>query len=519
MLPIHLPAGPLRAAYDAVDWAPTSLGPVEAWAGELRSAVDLMLDTRFPVTLFWGPALTLVYNDAYTELIGQKHPSALGRDTQEVFPEAWHIIGPMLRSVAETGDPTWVRDEYVPLERHGFLEECYFTFSYSPVRDAEGGVAGVMDIATETTGEVLLRRRAELLLALRDALAHVTELEQVPRLALPLLRASDRDIVAADIHLDTSRARPGVPPAEEQVESIGGRRVAHLPLGAGASDASRLVVELSPQLAPDESYLGFLRLVAAALGQALDRVRISSAERRTARAQRAMSEAFQRSLLPEPTRVGRPEVAVRYQPAAELAQVGGDWYDLVELEDGSLAVVVGDVAGHDQESAVGMAQVRNLLRGIAYTRHPDPPSRVLQELDRAMGGMAADLMATGVLAHISAAGDALRLRWSNAGHPPPVLVSPDGRARLLETIPDLLLGLDRDAPRVDHDVDLPPGSTVVLYTDGLVERRSAPLSEGLDWLVESLADCQDLGVGALCDHLLKTVATVEDDVALLVLRS
>jgi serine phosphatase RsbU (regulator of sigma subunit) len=463
----------------------------------------------------------MLYNAAYVQLIGDKHPAGLGRPAREVLSEAWELIGPMMQGVKDTRTPTWMEDSPVPLLRHGFLEECYFTFSFSGMFDAEGSVPGILAIASETTEAVLLRRRAQLLLQLRDALGDVTELEEVPQLALPLLRAAERDIVAVDVHLDTvpPESRRPLDTVSEKLEEIAGRRIAHLPLAHGSTDRSRLVVELSPQLAPDEDYLGFLRLVAAALGQALDRVRTTTAERRTTRAQRAMSEAFQRSLLPEPTRTGRPEVAVRYQPATEQAQVGGDWYDLVELADGSLAVVVGDVAGHDQESAVGMAQVRNLLRGIAYTRHPEPPSQVLLELDRAMGGMAADLMATAVLAHVSGSEEHLVLRWSNAGHPPPVLIGPDGSARLLETEPDLLLGLDGDATRVDHVLDLPTGSTVVFYTDGLVERRDAPLTDGLAWLVEAVRGRQDLGVGALCDHLLEQVSAVEDDVALLVLRA
>ena len=132
-------AGALRADYERVDWASTPLGPVAGWSPTLLTTVDLMLGNRFPVTLLWGPELVLVYNQAYVELIGDKHPAALGRAAREdVFPEAWDMIGPMLHGVLDGGDTTWSEDVLLPLDRAGFLEECYFSFSYSAVRDADG---------------------------------------------------------------------------------------------------------------------------------------------------------------------------------------------------------------------------------------------------------------------------------------------------------------------------------------------------------------------------------------------
>jgi hypothetical protein len=146
----------LAEAYAETDWAASPLGPVEQWSTTLRNTVDMMLGTRFPVTLFWGPEFTLVYNEAYAPLIGDKHPAALGTPACEVFSEVWGLIGPMMDG-ARSGAPTWVQDEYVPLRRRGFVEECYFTFSYSPVRNGLGDVEGVMDIAAETTEQVISR--------------------------------------------------------------------------------------------------------------------------------------------------------------------------------------------------------------------------------------------------------------------------------------------------------------------------------------------------------------------------
>jgi serine phosphatase RsbU (regulator of sigma subunit) len=127
-----------------------------------------------------------------------------------------------------------------------------------------------------------------------------------------------------------------------------------------------------------------------------------------------------------------------------------------------------------------------------------------------------------VLATVEPArGDGPRvLRWSNAGHPPPLLLEADGTVTVLERESDLLLGVDPDVPRADHEVALPPGATVLFYTDGLVERRGASLDQGLAWLVDAVAPCAGLPLEELCDRLLGELAgAVEDDVALLALRA
>jgi serine phosphatase RsbU (regulator of sigma subunit) len=193
------------------------------------------------------------------------------------------------------------------------------------------------------------------------------------------------------------------------------------------------------------------------------------------------------------------------------------------LPDGSLTLVIGDVAGHDQSAAAAMAQVRNLLRGVSYTLQK-PPGRVLTGLDQAMHGLAVDVFATAIIAQVEQvqqqAAEGMRtLRWSNAGHPPPVLLMPDGRTRLLESEPDLMLGLasrDRD----DHTVVLEPGAAVVFYTDGLVERRGISMQERWDWLLGVLAGQQHLSGEALCDHVLAQLDDgVDDDIALMALRA
>jgi serine phosphatase RsbU (regulator of sigma subunit) len=181
--------------------------------------------------------------------------------------------------------------------------------------------------------------------------------------------------------------------------------------------------------------------------------------------------------------------------------------------------VVGDVGGHDQLAAAAMAQVRNLLRGIAHATQA-APAGVLAAVDRAVRDLAPGTYATAVLARVEGvtAGAVRVVRWGNAGHPPPVLLPADGRPRLLETPAEPLLGL-AIGDRTDHVVELAPGDTLLLYTDGLVERRTRPLQEGFAWLLERVQGRAGLEIEALCDHVLgERAERPDDDVALLALR-
>ncbi|QZN84180.1 SpoIIE family protein phosphatase [Cellulomonas sp. C5510] len=263
---------------------------------------------------------------------------------------------------------------------------------------------------------------------------------------------------------------------------------------------------------------------AAMCAQTLERIQATERERRAVAAERGLAEALQRSLLTEPARTEHVQVAVRYWPAAEHAEVGGDWYDAYAVPDGTLNLVVGDVAGHDRQAAAAMAQVRNLLRGIGVTLQ-QPPAAVLTGLDRALDALSVGAVATALLAQVDQSPDQERtgtrtLRWSSAGHYSPVLLRPDGTASLLHTTPDMLLGIIPDTPRHDHEIELSPGSLVVLYTDGLVERRGARVQDGLDWLVATVAGRQAMSAEELCDALLHAFhGTHDDDVAILVLRA
>lgn len=514
-------AGSLRDAYDRVDWAATSLGPVRTWSPTLLATVSMALKSAFPVTLMWGPEFVLVYNEAYAPLIANKHPAALGARSQDVFPEIWDVIGPMLVSVRAGGLTTWQENLRLDLERRGFLEECYFTFSYSAVSSPDGAVEGVIDIAEEATSQVLALRRLSLLRRLADELAEVDDPAEVRPKALPVLRGDPDDLPEADIVV--ADGPPAAPGGDLRLWQASRGSTVRLPLTVlpGSGRTAFLTVRLSPSLAVDEDYLGFLRLTASTLGQVIDRVLARDAERRLARLEREMSEALQRSLLTLPARTDGIELAVRYLPAVEQAYVGGDWYDSFTRADGAMTVVVGDVCGHDRRAAVAMAQIRNLLRGIA-SAVADPPGRLLSMLDATMHDLGLDTAATVLLAQLEP-GDRPgwhTMRWSNAGHPRPILLTAAGVARELTTTPEILLGWGLGVRRADHLVELEPGATVVFYTDGLTERRDPAANRGPHALVDAVSGQQGLSAEQLCDHLLAVFDDIGgDDVALAVIRT
>jgi serine phosphatase RsbU (regulator of sigma subunit) len=254
--------------------------------------------------------------------------------------------------------------------------------------------------------------------------------------------------------------------------------------------------------------------VAAEAGRAIARV-----HRQNQQAQ--LAEVLQRSLLTDPPALAGAAVVVRYVPAAEAAQVGGDWYDAFLQRDGSLVVVIGDVVGHDTVAAAAMGQLRGLLRGIAHYSSAGP-AEVLRGLDEAIAQMHDETLATAVIARFECDGrDGHRLRWANAGHPPPMTLAADGTVTVLGgRIGDLMLGVDPTAVRTESVVPVPPGATVLLHTDGLVERRDSTLDERMAELARHVGELTGSPLDELCDGLLRRMlrGTPQDDVALVAVR-
>ncbi|MFG2424852.1 SpoIIE family protein phosphatase [Streptomyces sp. NPDC048448] len=250
-------------------------------------------------------------------------------------------------------------------------------------------------------------------------------------------------------------------------------------------------------------------------GLALDNARLYQRQRKVA-------ETMQRHLLPQLPTVPGVDMTARYVPAAHASSVGGDWYDAFALTDSSHALVIGDVVGHDLDAAAGMAQVRNMLRAFTWSQPEAMPSTVVTQLDNAVKHVAEVPMATMILATLSLGDDELwQLCWTNAGHPPPLLVSYDGRARYLTDAHGILLGTGVTRPRPDVFTVLPPRTTVLLYTDGLVESPHHSIDQGLERLRRHAASLAHRPLDAFCDLLLEQArpGDNDDDVAMLALRT
>ena len=199
--------GPLQAGGESgalmrtVDWAATPLGPVDAWPQSLRTAVSILLESRFPMYIAWGPEYVQLYNDGFRPILGStKHPAAMGSHAAGTFAEIWQTIGPMFEDVRR-GNATGAEDLMVPLDRHGYLEECTFTFSYSPIRDETFDVGGVLVTVTETTARSLLERRLRLLHELSEQTAEAKTPEEACARAARLLEGDSADVPFALFYL------------------------------------------------------------------------------------------------------------------------------------------------------------------------------------------------------------------------------------------------------------------------------------------------------------------------------
>ncbi|MBO2463585.1 SpoIIE family protein phosphatase [Actinomadura violacea] len=230
--------------------------------------------------------------------------------------------------------------------------------------------------------------------------------------------------------------------------------------------------------------------------------------------------ALQHGLLAEPPELDDLQIVARYMASPAAAEVGGDWYDSFVLPDGATVVAIGDVAGHDLAAAVEMSQLRNMLRVLTADRLA-PPGEILRRLNNAMETVAPEATATCILARIEGPD---RGRWqvnyAVAGHPPPLLVTPGGDGRFLQEATNPLLGFPFDQHYKSSTEPLPPGSTLLLYTDGLVEHPGEHLDNGLDRLRRHTSTLAHRSLEHLCDGLLDDLPTTgTDDIAMIAVRT
>ncbi|GAB3966024.1 SpoIIE family protein phosphatase [Actinoallomurus acanthiterrae] len=232
--------------------------------------------------------------------------------------------------------------------------------------------------------------------------------------------------------------------------------------------------------------------------------------------ERDVAERLQRAMLTDLPQAARVEFTARYLPAEAGLNVGGDWYDAFERPDGEVIVAVGDVTGHGLQAASLMGQLRTALR--AYAMDAEGPGDVLTRMHRMLSHLQPEDLATAVLAQMSPDG---RLRWSNAGHPPPLLRSPDGSVTVLDGH-DFLLGMPFErAALTEHGTRLPPGAAVIFYTDGLIERRASSLDFGIERLAEAFGTAEG-DLDHVADSVLEAMlsdSVREDDTCLLIFRA
>ncbi|GGM04138.1 SpoIIE family protein phosphatase [Micromonospora yangpuensis] len=540
-------------------WGGTALGPPDSWDPAVRAVVDLVLSSPVPMALAYGDQLVLLYNDGYAELIGDRHPAAIGRPAAEVFVDVWHLpgVGDVLERTYRQGESVLEKEAVLPVDRRDghAAEQATFTRGHSPVRDSAGRVVGVLTVAAQTTQ---VTNHLESLSDFAAALAGTLTLDDVARVALRYaLDAFDADRVAfavddpggwrtvrrvrgelldeADERLpplwrrvsgDSTAplavtARSGVPiftpdgqPMREHAVDRHDQKVralASVPLRSAVVRGGLAVGyhQAHPWSAAERALLS---ASAELVGQATERARRFETQHGTA-------QLLQRSMLPEHLPdLPRLRIAARYDPGVDGNAAGGDFYDAFLLPTGGLGVVLGDVAGHDVQAAARMGQVRAALRALALA---DPrPDAVLTGLDRLVASLGAEagtheLFVTVVFGVIDA--DRRSITLASAGHPAPLLrrsAPGQPRAEYLDLPTGAPLGLGC-RPRT-ATMAFAPGDTLLLFSDGVVERRQQSLSVGLARLADVVAEATSGDPRALCAVATAAVAgATEDDVAVL----
>lgn len=288
---------------------------------------------------------------------------------------------------------------------------------------------------------------------------------------------------------------------------------AYLPLTVSGGTFGCLVLGYDkPQsFTPDER--AELISLAGMIAQAMERARLYDANAQVAR-------GLQDGLLPRHLpRVPGLEVAARYRPATRVLEVGGDFYDLIDLGAHGAAAVIGDVQGHSVQAAALMGQVRIAMH--SYARTGAPPEEVLARTNQLLLGLGSELFCSCLYAHIDVPGR--RVLLASAGHPPPIVRHRAHRAQVLDLPPGLLLGVDEEARFQAVELPLPPAALLALYTDGLVERPGTDLGRSIDVLAGQLAEEDYEPLDVLADRIVKraeetTIPRNSDDIALLLVR-
>ncbi len=409
------------------------------------------------------------------EVLWEAFPAAVGSEFEEAY-----------RRAVTTGEPVTF-DAYYPAPLDGWYEVRAWP-------TADGLSVYFLEVTERVRAQDELRRAAERVATvalvsteLAGSLDAEVATGQVPRLVVPVL--ADACIVRFLDEHGHAQAVSTWHADEDRRDLLERYARSRLPSLTSIPAVTRTMSTGDVlQLSGEQALATTLRDVADRLGMALDNARLYGTQRR-------LALELQRSMLTAPSEPDHAEVVVRYLPAAEAAAVGGDWYDAFLTSDDATTLVIGDVAGHDTAAAATMGQLRSLLRGIAIGTGAGPAD-VLRDRDRSMGLLRLPTLVTAAVARLEqvpaeVGAGTTRLRWSNAGRP--------GR--------ESVAVLDR-------------GTTVLLYTDGLVERRDSDLDQGQVRLTQALTELADRRLPELCDLLVQHMVDgrPDDDAALVAVR-
>jgi PAS domain S-box-containing protein len=497
-------------------------------------------------------------NPAGAAVVGTTSQELVGRSYWEAFPATVDSeFGRTYREVAATRQPATV-EAFYPDPLNAWFEvqavptptgiAFYFT-QVTERRMSQDRLALLARVSAELAGaldsDTAVNRLARLVTPVlgEGCVLTVMDLDGRPRVVTSWhVDPIKRDLLERYTALRLAAATASAPVVRsllgETVSATGDELLALLPDGEARDLLARLAPRsgLSVPVRGRDRTLGALTLFSdhqevrseadlVAAREVADRIGLAVDNARLFRQQRALAEGLQRSLLSAPFEPDHAEIVVRYLPAAEAARVGGDWYDAFLQPSGSTMLVIGDVVGHDTAAAAAMGQLRGLLRGIAVYSD-EGPAEVLCGLDAAMTQLQLHTYATAAVARFEQTREEVgrgvtRMRWANAGHPPLLVIRPGGSLDVLgKRRGEMMLGVDGASLRSEQVVTLARGSTVLLFTDGLIERRNGDLDSGMARLQAAVAELAELPLQRLCDELVERMVDgrPEDDVALVAIR-
>ncbi|APE15469.1 histidine kinase [Mycobacterium sp. WY10] len=478
-------------------------------------------------------------NKAFTDILGfgpedlpyaPEHPWWPNADTQ---PEAHRLIVD-----AFAGIPEKPLGSYTIPVNHRDGHRVWITANIAHAQDPETGRGVMVGTFRDVTAEHYSVQRQTALATLNQQLAQADAVDDALHGALEQLRGqwSALRVFAAIFPVRANTAAPGPERPEfagdanealweslstqvreriTELGSTGNLLTPDISIAGSAGIALQhprgilvIWIDLPEERPFTPEDMTLLTVLAGRLGQGLQRVHQVDQQRETAL-------ALQHSILgPADLPAG---FAVRYQPASHPLQVGGDWYDVIALDDGRIALVVGDCVGHDLTAATVMGQLRSACRALLLER--SSPAAALAGLDRFAARLPGAQSTTAFCAILNP--DTGELVYSSAGHPPPIIMCADGSTSLLEGGHSLALGIRPDRQRPQAEVALPAQATLLLYTDGLVERRRHSLDDGIYQVTNVIRDDSALDLDQLADQIMTSLAPpggYQDDVALLIYR-